>query len=993
MGEIGGDQEVSSAHEERIIVSVRLRPLNEKEIGRNDVSDWECVSDNTVVFRSNLPEKSMFPTAYSFDKVFRHDCNTRRVYEEAAKEVALSVVSGINSSIFAYGQTSSGKTYTMTGVTEYALADIYGYIQRHAEREFILKFSAMEIYNEAVRDLLSSDTAPLRLLDDPERGTVVDKLTEETLRDWSHVQELLSSCEAQRQIGETSLNETSSRSHQILRLTIQSSPREFLGRHNSSTLVASVDFVDLAGSERASQALSAGARLKEGCHINRSLLTLGTVVRKLSKGRNGHVPYRDSKLTRILQCSLGGNARTAIICTISPARTHVEQSRNTLLFASCAKQVATNAQVNVVMSDKVLVKQLQKELARLESELKAPPPKSSAPDAAAILREKDLQIEKMQKEIQELIHQRDLAQSRLRDLAQVVEDDRASKFLVEHQRPKSPALHAWEDDQSISASSSIADQHCIDASFTSYNNATWYSNARSESCSDEQYQQLPENQDDHYFSDGVSPRHSISSSKFVGPDQGQVFEDIREDKEEVEEEDGEEEEEEDEELCKEVRCVEIEESRTNSKMVSSDLSAEEHEEGGQMEPLEVTENEYAKDQELASTPKKGDEELAQADSAATYSALEQKLQDVQKSIDCLVNPVSSDGSASPWTSAAGSSCGRKSFQLMRSRSCKATIMNGSSSPWFQSEQYERPLYAYEKCYTGTPEVFQTNYSPSNFGADIKNLTRENSQTSERSASTDDLKPPSVKTSDKEDITSIQTFVADLKEMAKLEYEKQLIDDQAKEEEVKAYESVKSVKDVGIDPIQESPESPSKWPLEFERKQREIIELWHFCCISLVHRTYFFLLFKGDSSDSIYLEVELRRLSFLKDNFSRGNFHEVSAGVDQDLSLASSKKALRRERKMLSKQLAKRFSEEERANLYREWGIELDTKQRRVQLARLLWSDTKDMNHIKESATLVAKLVGLFEPGKALKEMCSLSFTPRHPSQQRSYSWRRMSSLI
>ncbi|KAI3930600.1 hypothetical protein MKX01_037046 [Papaver californicum] len=855
MGAIGGDHEVSSAHEERILVSVRLRPLNEKEIGRNDVSDWECISDNTVVFRSNLPEKSMFPTAYSFDKVFRHDCNTRRVYEEAAKEVSLSVISGINSSIFAYGQTSSGKTYTMTGVTEYALADIYDYIQR--------------------------------------RGTVVDKLTEKTLRDWSHVQELLSACEG---------NHDQPMSCFYLMVPYSNiSPWEFLARHNSSTLVASVDFVDLAGSERASQALSAGARLKEGCHINRSLLTLGTVVRKLSKGRNGHFPYRDSKLTRILQCSLGG--------TISPARTHMEQSRPFYLLV-----------VNVVMSDKVLVKQLQKKLARLESELKAPPPKSSAPDAAAILREKDLQIEKMHKEIQELIHQRDLAQSRLRDLAQVVEDDQASKFSAEHQRPKSPALHAWEDDQSISASSSIADQHCIDASFTSYNNATWYSNARSESSSDEQYQQLPENQDDHYLSDGFLP------------DIRSVFEDIREDieeeekgeEEEEEEEDGEEEE--NEELCKEVRCIEIEESRTNSKILSSDLSTEEHEDGGQLEPLAVTENEYAKDQELLSTPKKGDEELAQADSAVTCSALEQKLQDVQKSIDCLVNPVSSDESASPWTSAAGSSCARKSFQLMRSR-----------------KQYERTLYTYEKCYTGTPEVFQTNYSPSNFGADIKKLTRENSQTSEQSASTDDLKPPSVKTSDKEDITSIQTFVADLKEMAKLEYEKQLIDDQ-------------SVKDVGIEPIQESPESPSKWPLEFERKQREIIELWQFCCISLVHRTYFFLLFKGDSSDSIYLEVELRRLSFLKDNFSRGNFHKVSAGADQDLSLAS------------------RFSEEERANLYREWGIGLDTKQRRVQLARLLWSDTKDMNLIKE-------------------RMFGLSFTPRHPSQQRSYSWRRMSSLI
>lgn len=113
-----------------------------------------------------------------------------------------------------------------------------------------------------------------------------------------------------------------------------------------------------------------------------------------SKGRHGHVNYRDSKLTRILQPCLGGNARTAIICTLSPARSHVEQSRNTLLFACCAKEVSTNAKVNVVMSDKALVKHLQKELARLESELRTPAP-SSTSDYAALLRKKDLQIEKV----------------------------------------------------------------------------------------------------------------------------------------------------------------------------------------------------------------------------------------------------------------------------------------------------------------------------------------------------------------------------------------------------------------------------------------------------------------------------------------------------------------------------------------------------------------------------------------------------------------------
>lgn len=112
-----------------------------------------------------------------------------------------------------------------------------------------------------------------------------------------------------------------------------------------------------------------------------------------SKGRHGHINYRDSKLTRILQPCLGGNARTAIICTLSPARSHVEQTRNTLLFACCAKEVTTKAQVNVVMSDKALVKQLQKELARLEGELKTPA--TSNTDYVALLRKKDQQIEKV----------------------------------------------------------------------------------------------------------------------------------------------------------------------------------------------------------------------------------------------------------------------------------------------------------------------------------------------------------------------------------------------------------------------------------------------------------------------------------------------------------------------------------------------------------------------------------------------------------------------
>eukprot|EP01018_Ginkgo_biloba_P037049 Gb_39636 [translate_table: standard] len=390
----------AKVREEKIFVTVRVRPLSSRELAQRDQSAWECTNDHTILFKPASHERSHCPVSYTFDRVFGPTCPTDRVYEEGAKDVALSALTGINATIFAYGQTSSGKTFTMRGITESANPD----------RDFVLKISALEIYNEIVRDLLNPDTGPLRLMDDPEKGTVVERLVEETAKDSQHLRQIIAVCEAQRQVGETALNDTSSRSHQIIRLTVESTLRGTSGSVKS--LLASLNFVDLAGSERASQTNAEGARLKEGCHINRSLLTLSTVIRKLrvdpslkiehacqtlslvSGGkRNGHIPYRDSKLTRILQLSLGGNARTAIICTMSPAVSHVEQSRNTLSFATRAKEVTNSAQVNMVISDKQLVKQLQKEVARLEAELRTPE-QTTTVCSEALLIEKELQIQK-----------------------------------------------------------------------------------------------------------------------------------------------------------------------------------------------------------------------------------------------------------------------------------------------------------------------------------------------------------------------------------------------------------------------------------------------------------------------------------------------------------------------------------------------------------------------------------------------------------------------
>ncbi|KAF8702847.1 hypothetical protein HU200_032682 [Digitaria exilis] len=872
MGAIGGDAPVqwdkvdgaevangggggSAGRLEKILVSVRLRPLSDKEIARGDPAEWECINDTTIISRSTFPDRPTAPTAYSFDRVFRTDCNTKEVYEEGAKAVALSVVSGINSSVFAYGQTSSGKTYTMTGITEYTAADIYDYIAKHEGRAFVLKFSAIEIYNEVVRDLLSSETTSLRLWDDAEKGTYVENLTEVILRDSDHLKELISVCEAQRKTGETYLNENSSRSHQILKLTIESSAREFLGKDKSTTLVASVNFVDLAGSERASQALSAGTRLKEGCHINRSLLTLGTVIRKLSKVKNGHIPYRDSKLTRILQPSLGGNARTAIICTMSPARSHMEQSRNTLLFASCAKEVVTNAQVNVVMSDKALVKQLQRELARLESELRCP---ASYPGLEALVREKDSQIRKMEKEIKELKSQRDLAQSRLQDLLQVVGDNHNSK-------------------------------------------------------------------------------HSLGYSVCSPPFSGMPPTNGRDGNSQISNEDS-------EDLCKEVRCIETNEPEENECLESSAVGS------NSLQDSNVGSSMHGNNDRHPSVNSRQHD--------VSPITLEEHLENVKKPFANLAMDLGSSTRNSSSSKVIG-----------RSRSCRS-LMGSTLSEDLEKEDCTPPSRSFMD-HPGRPEGCQRRGSALNFDAESETLSRAGSMLSEITTARGDT-----------EFAGIGEFVAELKEMAHVQYQKEH-GDQGENGEL----AEGTIRSVGLDPIMDALQSPSRWPLEFEKKQQEIIDLWHGCNVSLVHRTYFFLLFKGDPADAIYMEVELRRLSFLKDTYSNGSMGRNVVAGNLNTSLVSSAKKLQREREMLCRQMQKRLTIQERESMYTKWGVSLSSKRRRLQVARRLWTETKDLEHVRESASIVARLIGLLEPGKALREMFGLSFAPQQFSRRSHNSWR------
>ncbi|XP_010444813.1 PREDICTED: kinesin-like protein KIN-7H isoform X1 [Camelina sativa] len=1017
--------------EEKIYVSVRMRPLNDKERLRNDVPDWDCINDTTIIYRSHLSisDRSMYPSAYTFDRVFGPDSCTRQVYDQGAKEVAFSVVTGVNASVFAYGQTSSGKTYTMSGITDCALIDIYDYIGKHKEREFILKFSAMEIYNESVRDLLSTDTSPLRLLDDPEKGTVVEKLTEETLRDWNHFKELLSVCEAQRQIGETALNEVSSRSHQILRFTVESSAREFSTNDKFSTLTATVNFIDLAGSERASQSLSAGTRLKEGCHINRSLLTLGTVIRKLSKGKTGHIPFRDSKLTRILQSSLGGNARTAIICTMSPARIHVEQSRNTLLFASCAKEVTTNAQVNIVMSDKALVKHLQRELAKLESELRSPGQASIVSDTTALLTEKDLEVEKLKKEVFLLAQQLEQARSEIEDLRRMVGEEKQREkealatetieldILLEHQYPKLRVRSTWDSENTTPLSPISAHRSSISPRSTEYSyeeNVFQLSDFRIDSTSSSPLQQLafvtsfPKVPLDIHGTETIHQSH-VHIEEIA--DQPHVQEDpFDETADENSSEDN----------CREVRCIETEKSDIT---ISPEEDIPERSPGKceavhVQEPVCVTE---PKNLQLPTEVKNEEEErVKEVTGASPQPKQESYLKENPPLCDFECSPDKLDTSMSnlrgnPTPPELITPSSEKPFfwnrerdsqplagmRLTRSQSCRASLLWSSSSSWVEKDADTPPSW-YEKEFVKTAErnLEMCDIKNERFLQDEFSGRRMPTTWFERSLSdtetahaashgiSNELDSPNESLSRPSDasVFELQTsgrasISQDRTEETAAQKDKQIIHRSMEEMEQKilAMSSTKSFKDAAMDPIRDYLDTPLNWPVEFKRLQREIIELWHVCNVSMAHRSYFFLLFRGDQKDCLYLEVELRRLKYIRESFAQNS---------NDMTLSSCRRALTRERYTLSKLMQRKLSKEERENLFLRWDIGLNTRHRRVQLAQRLWSDYKDMGHVRESASLVGKLHGFVDMNLTSTEMFGVSFAFRPPRPKKPSLWKR-----
>ena len=325
---------------------------------------------------------------FTFDYVYPDTAQQCQVYETTAKHSVLSALQGYNASIIAYGQTSAGKTYTMEGfdserlrgIIPRAIEEIFNYIEQKASptMRFLVRASYLQIYNEVISDLLKSDRTNLQIREDKKKGVYVSGLSEWVVRSCEEIYGLIKRGQSVRATCPTKLNEISSRSHAIFiiiveqnEITINNNNVNNKNEQINNIKIGKLNLVDLAGSERVRISGAEGARLQESQNINRSLSALGNVISALtdSKRIRKHIPYRDSKLTRILEDSLGGNCKTTMMAMISPALEHYSETVSTLKFANRAKNIKNKAVVNQDLNEKALLRKYEKELKRLKAEL------------------------------------------------------------------------------------------------------------------------------------------------------------------------------------------------------------------------------------------------------------------------------------------------------------------------------------------------------------------------------------------------------------------------------------------------------------------------------------------------------------------------------------------------------------------------------------------------------------------------------------------------
>ncbi|KAF3782104.1 kinesin-related protein [Nymphaea thermarum] len=374
-------------------VLLRCRPFNEDELRSNAPQVITCNEYQREVAVSQNIAGKQFDRVFTFDKVFGPGAQQKDLYDQAVVPIVNEVLEGFNCTIFAYGQTGTGKTYTMegdskkskcgelpldAGVIPRAVKQIFDTLESQ-RAEYSVKVTFLELYNEEITDLLAPEELskvtleekqkkPLLLMEDGKGGVLVRGLEEEIVTSASEIFSLLERGSAKRRTAETLLNKQSSRSHSLFSITIHI--KEATPEGEELIKCGKLNLVDLAGSENISRSGAREGRAREAGEINKSLLTLGRVITALVE-HLGHVPYRDSKLTRLLRDSLGGRTKTCIIATVSPSVHCLEETLSTLDYAHRAKNIKNRPEVNQKMMKSTLIKDLYGEIDRLKAEVYA----------------------------------------------------------------------------------------------------------------------------------------------------------------------------------------------------------------------------------------------------------------------------------------------------------------------------------------------------------------------------------------------------------------------------------------------------------------------------------------------------------------------------------------------------------------------------------------------------------------------------------------------
>ncbi|XP_011199680.2 kinesin-like protein Klp61F isoform X2 [Bactrocera dorsalis] len=410
------NQQPRKISNQNIQVYVRVRPLNARERCIRSAEVIETVSHREIVARHTIESK--LTKKFTFDRVFGTDSRQADVYSTVVAPLIEEVLSGYNCTVFAYGQTGTGKTHTMVGtecaelkssweddsdigIIPRALSHLFDEL-RMLEMEFSMRISYLELYNEELCDLLSSDdSVKIRIFDDSTKkgSVIIQGLEEIPVHSKDDVYKLLEKGKERRKTATTLMNAQSSRSHTVFSILVHIRENGIDGEEMLK--IGKLNLVDLAGSENVSKAGNEkGIRARETVNINQSLLTLGRVITALVE-RTPHIPYRESKLTRLLQESLGGRTKTSIIATISPGHKDIEETLSTLEYAHRAKNIQNKPEVNQKLTKKTVLKEYTEEIDKLKRDLIAARDKNGIYLAEDTYNEMTLKMDSQNRELNE----------------------------------------------------------------------------------------------------------------------------------------------------------------------------------------------------------------------------------------------------------------------------------------------------------------------------------------------------------------------------------------------------------------------------------------------------------------------------------------------------------------------------------------------------------------------------------------------------------------